>query len=40
MTALAVKIILFVENNGRNRHSSGLSLSWGCMAEIPSCSAY
>ena len=36
-TALAVKTILFVENDGPNRHSSGLSSSGGFMADIPIC---
>ena len=36
-TALAVKIILFVENDGPNRHSSGLSSLGGSMADIPDC---
>ncbi|KIL64178.1 hypothetical protein M378DRAFT_639090 [Amanita muscaria Koide BX008] len=36
-TALAVKTILFVENDGPNRHSSGLSSSGGSMADIPDC---
>ena len=34
-TALTVKTILFVENDGLNRHSSGLSSSGGSMADIP-----
>ena len=36
-TALTVKTILFVENDGPNRHSSGLSSSGGSMADIPNC---
>lgn len=36
-TALAVKTILFVENDGPNRHSSGLSSSGGFMEDIPNC---
>ena len=36
-TALAVKTILFVENDGPNRHSSGLSSLGGSMADIPNC---
>ena len=36
-TALAVKIILFVKNDGPNRHSSGLSPSGGSMADTPDC---
>jgi hypothetical protein len=36
-TALAVKIILLVENDGPNCHSSVLSSSGGLMADIPDC---
>ena len=36
-TALAVKTILFVENDGPNRHSFGLSSLGGFMADIPNC---
>jgi hypothetical protein len=33
--ALAVKMILLVENDGPNIHLSGLSLSWGLMVDMP-----